>query len=166
MAVRKNAEVGQASVTARPKYAKKPKHSWTGHVRNQVREEFEVAGISNEIPFLDYSDDFDLPDELSLEDAIAAQLDGEGIGEEEHEAPRELHLKLLQSAMGSLTDKARLALYLYGCGLSQYEAAEFMGNAQTSYREIIVGKDGKGGAIRKLRDILGAYPITLTKVKG
>ncbi len=166
MAVRKNAEVGQVSYTARPKYAKKPKLSWTGHVRNRAREGFEIEGITNEIPFFDYDDDFDAGDGCNPEDAIVAQLDGEGVGEEEHEAPRELHLKLLQSAMDGLSDKARLAVYLYGRGLSQHEAADFMGNAQTSYREIIVGKDGKGGAIRKLRDILGAYPITLTKVKG
>jgi len=166
MPVGKQNEVCGPNYTARPKYAKKAKYTWSGRVRNRAREEFEIEGISNEVPFFDYSDDFDAPDELNLEDAIVAQLDGE---ENSHQAPtevRECHLVMLETAMDSLSDKARLAVYLYGCGLSQYEAAEFMGNAQTSYREILVGKDGKGGAIKKLRDAVNDYPITLTHTKG
>lgn len=166
MPVEKQTEACGPNYTARPKYVKKPKHSWSGHVRNRAREEFEIEGLSNEIPFFDYSDDFDAQEELSLEDAIVALLSGEDVSRQASTDEREHHLVVLESAMESLSDKARLAVYLFARGLSQHEAADFMGNAQTSYREILVGKDGKGGAIKKLRDHFGVNPITLTKVKG
>lgn len=166
MPVRNQHETCGQSYSARPKYAKKPKLRWRPHVRNRAREEFEIEGISNEIPIFDYSDNFDATEEPRPEDAIIARLEDEESNRQDQETQRDHRIELLKSAMDGLSDKARFAVYLYGCGLSQHEASEIMGNAQTSYREILVGKDGKGGAIKKLRDCFGVNPITLTREKG
>jgi DNA-directed RNA polymerase specialized sigma24 family protein len=73
---------------------------------------------------------------------------------------REMRRALLPEAMTVLTDKQAIALWLeFGTDLSQREAAAYMGVPQSVFHESIYGKDGIGGAIRKLRKYFAAHPI-------
>jgi len=76
-------------------------------------------------------------------------------------AERQIHLReLLREAMETLTDQQAIAVWLWACGLSEREAAEFMGISQPTYHEMVFGKKGIGGAMRKLSKYFQKHPIT------
>jgi DNA-directed RNA polymerase specialized sigma24 family protein len=69
-------------------------------------------------------------------------------------------LELLREAMETLTDQQATAVWLWARGLSEREAAEFMGISQPTYHGMLFGKKGIGGAMRKLSKYFQKHPIT------
>ncbi|RPH93352.1 hypothetical protein EHM69_10520 [candidate division KSB1 bacterium] len=66
----------------------------------------------------------------------------------------------LAKAMQSLTDLQATALWLWARGLTERDASDFLCISQPTYHEIIHGKNGIGGAIRKLFKYFQKHPIT------
>lgn len=153
--------------TARPKHEKKAKYPRIGHrTERHIRMDFQLPGLGREITFSDNADQINLeemgdPDPRKNENALAAQIDGECGDNDVAEAMRNRRLQFLRWAIPQLTDRQVWALGLYTHGASQYEGAAAMDIAQPSFFETLFGKDGNGGAIKKLRKLAAMYPIAL-----
>ncbi len=66
---------------------------------------------------------------------------------------------LVQEAMNTLTDRQAWAIGLWTAECPEREAAAQMGISQPTYHEILHGKSGVGGAIRKIRKHFEKHPI-------
>jgi hypothetical protein len=153
--------------TARPKHEKKAKYPRIGRrTADHVRMDFQLPRLDREITFSDNDDQINLeamgdPDPRKNENALIDQIDGESGNEHAAEALRNRRLEFLRWAIPQLTDRQAWALGLYTQGASQYEGASAMDIAQPSFHETLFGKDGNGGAIKKLRKLAAKYPIAL-----
>jgi hypothetical protein len=167
MASVKAQNLPEKGCTARPKHAQKAKYPRIGHrTKEHVRMDFHLQGLDREITFSDNADQINLEETGDLdprknEDALASQIDGECGDALTMGTMRNHRLEFLQWAMPQLTDRQVWALGLYTHGASQYEGAAAMDITQPSFYETLFGKNGKGGAIKKLRKLAAKYPIAL-----
>jgi len=154
-----------------------------------ARYEFEIRGITNEVCNSDIPQANDCDDDggAAKLDRLQFQAQGGRIGEtSEFEEPTSifdpemigieepryqledidhinlavLHHEMLEDAVATLTDKQTIAVQLWVNGMSERNAADFMGIKQATYQEMLWGKNNIGGAIPKLRKHFQKHPVT------
>jgi hypothetical protein len=86
------------------------------------------------------------------------------LGPSESSLLRIHRIDLLREAIETLTDFQATAVWLWAQRVSERQAAESMGISQPAYHEVIFGKAGVGGVMRKLSKHFQKHPITLLPV--
>jgi DNA-directed RNA polymerase specialized sigma24 family protein len=134
---------------------------------NQARNEFEIKGITKEVCFRDLErrDEeteecvpFDAIDPNSEEPYLAIENDEEISLEPEPTSPR-----LTPEALQFLTPQQRRATELCIEGVSERDAAQKMGISQPYFHEIMYGKNGQGGVIKRLKKYFAKTPYQMTR---
>lgn len=102
----------------------------------------------------DRLDDFDMLGALASPNADP-NSESAGLSESRHDQL----VKALAEASAVLTERQAIALWLWSTGWSEPAAADNMGISQPAFHEIIHGKKGVGGALRKISKYFQKHPI-------
>ena len=122
--------------------------------RHRARNDFEINGITREVCFgdLERRDEsgnitpFDKADSEWEKPFYTTEY-----SEPANQNPNPVSPKLMSEALDTLTPKQHQALILYMEDIPERRAAERMGISQPTYHEIIHGRQGIGGVIKKLK---------------
>jgi hypothetical protein len=109
---------------------------------------------------LDPTEEADMLNDADTLGILASQSadpesDASGLAETRHDQL----VKALAEASVVLTDRQAIALWLWTTGWSETAAADYMWISQPAFHEIIHGKKGVGGALRKISKYFQKHPI-------